>query len=72
MGDGDEPPLASAKHNYRERLILVRSTDFVGQHEISDLLDFYNFDAVTILPEHNVSSGVRFDNLKSFRHVYKS
>ena len=29
VSDGDEPPLASDKHNKRERLIPVRSTDFV-------------------------------------------
>jgi hypothetical protein len=29
VSDGDEPPSASGKHNKRERLIPVRSTDFV-------------------------------------------
>jgi hypothetical protein len=29
VSDGDEPSLAPDKHNKRERLIPVRSTDFV-------------------------------------------
>ena len=29
VSDGNEPPMTSEKHNKRERLIPVRSTDFV-------------------------------------------
>ena len=40
MNDGDAPPIASAKHSKRERLIPVRSTDFVRRrhtHTISKI-----------------------------------